>query len=363
MKKTLVVLLAIVMAVSLVACGQAADTEETTAATEAPAAVTAEEPTAAPEAEKVTITGKSASEVVVAGLTNVESYFGSNTLAGMQDACDEYGVKFVSSNYNGDATKEVEAVNTYVAQKVDAICSSVGETTIDLYKQAVDAGIAVGAMNTVGDRVDFLVSNVTYDQGALGDATVDYAVEFIKENLDSKPVVHMIRVIEGFKTDARGDAFMAGLAEAFGEEYGKPVSKSSGYVEAVAMQQTLDALTANPGINIIFCESENAVIGAESAIDSAGYTGKVFVFGIDGSEQMCEKLLDESKATFQGSGAQNPYEMGYTGMYRLLEVLFGERDANPEAELLAPVSINKGDLVTVQAFYDQLIELRTLSGN
>ena len=370
MKKVLLVLLAIVMVFSLVACSQnggteapaAEETAEQEPATEEPvtnddSGDKATEETPSADASSV-VTDKDPSEVVIAGMIHAESYFGSNLLAGMQEACDEYGVQLVSMNYNLDASKEAEAVNTYIAQGVDGLISNVQESTPDLYKQAADAGIVVAAVNTTGPY-EFLVSNITYDQGGLGAGAVDYAVEFIKENLDSKPVTHMIRVKQGGMTDARGDAFMEGIGDTFGEEYGKAVSQSSTFVVADAMQQTLDALTANPDINIIFCECEDSMLGAYSAIDSAGYRDKVFVFGVDGNEQLCNYLLDENDSIFQGSGAQNAYEMGYQGCKQLIQTIIGEREPTyNEVDYLEPTRINKGDLATVKEYYDQLVTLR-----
>ena len=351
MKKVLMLVLVAVLSIALISCGQEGNQEvvpeETATAQESGA-----EETAAQESE--TAAAESA-EVTIGGLVHVENQWGSMLMAGMQSACDEAGVNFVSSNYNEDNAKEMEILNTYAATNVDGICASVLETSVEAYREISEQGIPVGMVNLDMEN-DFSVADYTYSNYGLGEALVPYATEFVQENLDGKPVYHTIRVIAGSVADDRGNAFADGMAAAFGEEYGKPVSESSTYDPQEAIQQTADALTANPDINIIFCECESSALGAMSAIENAGLVGEVFVFAVDCSEQMCEYILDENNPTLQAASAQNSFEMGYEGCKALVETVLGQRtDYVPgEVTYLEAAPMTKGNLDDVQAFYDML---------
>jgi len=293
-------------------------------------------------------------DLTIAGMIHVESYIGTMMKQGMQDACDEYGAKLVTTNFNGDLSKEADAANTYVAQGVDGIVCAASETTRDVYRQAYDRGVQIGVINSVNAQ-DFYATAVFYDQADLGKGAVDYAVKFIKENLDSQPKVHLVRVVAGSFADARGNAFMEGLGKAFGEEYASPISQSSSMEVSKALQQVTDALTANPNINIVYCEGEDALLGAYAAIENAGLEGKVFLFGIDGNEQIASYLLDKNNEILQGTAAQDPYTMAYTCTRNLILVLLGEREpSGAEAEFLKPLELNKGNLEAVQSYYDKI---------
>ena len=70
-----------------------------------------------------------------------------------------------------------------------------------------------------------------------------------------------------------------------------------------------DILTANPDIELIYAANEGGTIGAAQAVKKAGLEGKVFVFGIDGTEQLANMLLDPDNV-LQAVTAQQPFEVG-----------------------------------------------------
>lgn len=309
---------------------------------------------AAPQAPSASSGDSVKKELKIAGMIHVESYIGTMIKQGMQKACDEYGAKLVTTNFNGDLTKETDAANTYAAQGVDGIVCAASQTTRDVYRQAHAQGVQIGVINSINAQ-DFYATAVFYDQADLGRGTVDYAVKFIKENLNSQPKVHLVRVLAGSFADARGNAFMEGLGKAFGTEYAAPVSQSSTMAVSEALQQVTDALTANPDINVVYCEGEDALLGAYAAIENAGLAGKVFLFGVDGNEQIASYLLDKNNKILQGTAAQDFYTMSYTCTKNLIQVILGEREpSGAKAEFLKPMELNKGDLAAVQKYYDDI---------
>ena len=362
-KKVMALMMVLTMMFYVTACGSGSSTstgetagqEESVQANDA---ADSEETQAAGDTEdngNVNVSGKDPSDITIAGLIHVESYIGTMMQQGMEDAAAKYGVNLLTTNYNSDSAKEAEAINTYVAQGVDGIVTGMSETMMDAYRQASEQGILISAVNAITVGEEFMVSAITYDQAGLGRGAVDYAVDFIKENLDGKANVHIIRVMKGTFVDARGDAFMEGLKEAFGED-AQLVSESSTYVVSEALQQATDAITGNPDINIIYCEGEDALMGAYTAIENTGNAGKVFLFGIDGNQQLAERLLDENDVILQGTCAQDPYAFGYLGAENLILTLMGERESSKgEITYLTPIELNKGDLDTVQKYYDDLV--------
>lgn len=296
------------------------------------------------------------SKGTIAGLVHCENQWADMLMSGMEAAAKEYGFEFVYSNYNNDAVREAELVNTYVTQGVVGIIGSPSQTSASIYKEAVDAGVAVGFVNGSLDNDDFSVTFVRYDNYSLGVAAAEGAVDYIKENFDGKPVWHRFHYSAGTDCDERGNAAMDVFAEAFGEEYGKPVSESATKDSAEAMQQVTDALTANPEINVIVCENEDQYNGARAAILALGKEKEVICTAVDCSAVMCEHILDPEDLILQGCGAQNSYDMGYQGCKNLCETILGTRtDYTPGAvELLEVPKLNKANLEGVQEFLDML---------
>ncbi len=132
MKRTLAILLALVMVMALAACGTAetAATEAPAteaAATEAPAAETAA--TEAPAASSTAEAGKT--DGIVIGIAN--GYYGNTwraqMVSGMEDVCKKYVASGVVSNYiitncTGDTTEELNNINSLISENVDILLIS-----------------------------------------------------------------------------------------------------------------------------------------------------------------------------------------------------------------------------------------------
>ena len=54
-----------------------------------------------------------------------------------------------------------------------------------------------------------------------------------------------------------------------------------------------DIITANPDVNIIYAANEGGTVGAVQAVRKAGKQGSIYVFGIDGTDQLAGYLLDD----------------------------------------------------------------------
>ena len=297
--------------------------------------------------------------LTIAGLVHCENQWADMLMAGMAAACEEFGIDFVYSNYNQDAVREVELINTYVTQGVAGIIASPSQSSIGAYREAFEAGIPVAFVNAAIDNNDFSVTHVLYSNYDLGMAAAKCAVDFVRDNLDGKPVWHALYYKRGEDVENRINAFSDAFREAFGEEYAEPVSNSATTEESVAMQQVTDALTANPDINVLAISNENQYYGARAAIQSMGLEGKVFCFAVDCSESMCENMLDEEDPILQGDGAQNSYAMGYEGCKALCDHIVNGTEYEPGVSQYMEVpQLSKQNLDAVQEFYDTLLSFR-----
>ena len=219
MKKLIALLLALVMVVGLVACGEkapeAAAPVETAAPTEAlettPAAEEIVQATdAAVKTDELSADEKAAALGIPAAVVLQETdvlqgkkigcsicYKGDEwcaaLAAGLEALADYYGVDNMSCD-DGDLNDETQTkqLENYIANQVDMIM--VDPITFDgssvALNKAVDAGIPIiiydGAWAEGAEKAE---TTVTWDQKATGTITGEYFVKYVKENMGGKATV------------------------------------------------------------------------------------------------------------------------------------------------------------------------------
>ena len=308
MKKTIAILMAVLFALTLVAC---APKTEVPAATEAPAAAT-EAPAAEP------------ANKVVAGVVFQEDQFMKLLQLGYQAAAKEAGFECLTANTANDATKEAELINTYIAQKVAGIAiSPVSEaTSIAPLEAASKAGVQIAVSNTNIDKSDFIVGGYTSDNFAFCAQTGAVAAKYIKEKMNGEAKIGILnfKTLLPEQSGARVDGFKSELDKA-GIKY-EIVAEQSAWLQDTALAAIGDMLTANPDINLVFAANEGGTIGAALGLANSGFAGKVVVFGTDASEQIVDLLKDPSNV-LQAVTGQDPYNIGYNTMKALINSING----------------------------------------
>lgn len=81
-----------------------------------------------------------------------------------------------------------------------------------------------------------------------------------------------------------------------------------------AMNETLDALQANPDIGIIFCACDGGAQGVVAALDSVGKTGDILMTSIDARSSVLKWIQDGDKGIV-GTVSNDPRMMGKWAVY------------------------------------------------
>ncbi|MNE97963.1 D-ribose transporter subunit RbsB [compost metagenome] len=87
------------------------------------------------------------------------------------------------------------------------------------------------------------------------------------------------------------------------------------------------------------------------AVRNAGKAGSVYVFGIDGSEQLAKGLMANDNV-LQAVTAQSPFDMGAQGVDSALAILKGEKVA--EQTTVPALLLSRAEPDGVKAFADSL---------
>jgi simple sugar transport system substrate-binding protein/ribose transport system substrate-binding protein len=249
---------------------------------------------------------------------------------GYEDAGAKYGIKVVSANTNNDQAKETELIQTYISQGVSgiAIAPLSKDASIVNLKQAADQGIKIAITNMSINDTSFLSGGYTSDDATNGKIVGDEAAKFIQANIQGDIKVARIDFDTQLpdQSKARWSGFYSGL-DAAGIKYTE-VAKTSAWLQDSALTATMDILTANPDINVIFACNDGSTIGAAMAVKQAGLQGKVFVFGYDGGDQQTSMILSGDNILI-AVVAQDPYAQGYKAVESLALTLLG--NPNPDA--------------------------------
>ncbi len=296
-------------------------------------------------------TGAQAQDRTIAGIVFQQDQFFRTIQMGMEAAAEEAGATLLQGNSESKPEKEVQLIDTFVARGVDAIVISPISATASApaLQRAKDAGVTIVTYNSAVEG-DIPVSYLNSSQRDLGETTGKAAAAFIKEELGGTAKVATL----GFKAllpEVSGDR-VDGFLEAAGEGNEiEVVSQQDAWLAEKGVSVAGDIITANPDLNVIYAANEGGTVGATQAVRNAGKEGQIFVFGIDGSEQLADFIMDDDNV-LQAVTAQNPFQMGSMAVKAALDSLDGKE---VEAEVVVPVQgLGRTDMDAVQAYKDGL---------
>ena len=351
MKKIVLIVVSLLLVSAMVfGCAPAAQTTTEAAATEAPAAEATEaaaEATEAPAADE---------EIVVAGIVFQDDQFMNMLTKGYQDAAAEAGVKCLTDNTQNDQAKEVELINTYLAQGVDgvAIAPLSSDASVAALKAADEQGMKVAITNINLTNAPFIVGGFTSDDYTNCQLVGQVAAQILKEHYGDKTLkvavvqfASLLPEISGNRVKGYLDALDAG-----GIKY-EVVADQDAWMQDTALATADAIITANPDLDVIIAVNDGGTIGSAQAVVNAGKSEQIMVFGHDGSEQIASMLLDDTNP-LQAVVAQDPYGQGYNAMSVLIKAIKGEdvSATQGKCQFLPGIVLSVLDKEAIQAWVD-----------
>ncbi|CAG0949086.1 Ribose import binding protein RbsB [Phycisphaerales bacterium] len=277
-------------------------------------ACTEKTPTAAPAtAPKLRIA------VVPKGTTHE---FWKSVRAGAMRAGAEAGaeITFRGPEKEDDREQQIALVQNLISAKYDAIVLAPldNRALVEPVRQAAAAKIPIVIIDSGLDATagtDF-VAFVATDNFAGG----KLAGEHMASLLGGKGNVLVLRYLEGSQsTTLREDGFIEALKAHAGFTVTDP-KRYAGATRATAQEAAENLLSAQTGIDGVFCPNEGSTFGMLLALRSRGLAGKVKFVGFDASDAAMDGLR---KGEVHGIVLQNPIRMGYLGVMTALEHLRG----------------------------------------
>lgn len=285
MKKVLVLLLVLIMAIGMIGCGGGTEEE------------------GGDEGARIGL--------VVSTLNNP---FFVDLRDGAQAAADAAGAKLIVLDSQDDSATEMSNVEDLITQEVDLIL--INPTDSDAVGSAVEAANAAGIPVITLDRAansGEVVAHIASDNVAGG----KMAGEFIIEQLGGAGKVVELEGIPGASAARdRGEGFNSAIA---GSDIEVVAKQTANFDRAQGLSVMENILQAQAEINAVFAHNDEMALGALEAIKASGRD--ILVVGFDATDDAVKSVqAGEMAATVQ----QLPKEIGAMGVDAALKVIAGE---------------------------------------
>lgn len=246
--------------------------------------------------------------VVVCCIDSIE-YWNAHRYA-WKKAGELYGVTTAWNGMAGDDVTEMVTLfdNTAAKSPDGIVVLGWDEGLAPSIDKAVDAGIPVVTFSgdVVSSKRDTWVGSDQHDLGFIGGKKyADY--------INGKGKVAILT----YPGKGLFDGRQKGFEDAFAEYPGIEVVAigNTQTDEAIAVQAAKDILTANPDLTGFVCCDATGPMGAATAIEEAGLTGKVDVLGLDRDTAMLQRIKD---GTITGAIVQDDATMLFWAMTVLI---------------------------------------------
>jgi ribose transport system substrate-binding protein len=263
---------------------------------------------------------------------------------GAEKAGEELGyeILYVGVQEQTNIAGQVNLVNDMVVRKVDGIliAATDAKALAPAVEKAIDSGVPV----------------ITLDSGVDSDAPYAYiatdnigaakmAAEALAKLIDGKGKVGDIGITAGSQTGReREDGLLEGM-KAYPDIEVLPV-QYCGCDPAKALNIATDMYTGNQDIAGYFGACDGGGTGAGQLVKQKGLKGKVHVVSFDTSPEELQLFKD---GYIDALIVQDPFQMGYRGVYAMDKVLKGEKVEPRVVEIPAQV-------VTMENFNDPAIQ-------
>ena len=266
--------------------------------------------------------GKKPEDIKVAGIVFQDDQFMNMLTQGYVAAADELGVEILTDNTNNDSAKEVELINTYLAQGVDglAIAPLNADASVAALRDADSKGMKVALTNIDLTDADFIVAGYTSNDYNNCYQAGEEAAEILKDKDIKIAILQFASQLPDISKN-RIDGYLKGLDDG-GITY-EVVADQDAWLQDTALTAASSIMTANQDLDAIITVNDGGTIGAVTAVQNAGKGEDIMVFGHDGSDQISSMILDDA-SPLKSVVAQDPYGMGYQAMTALVKAIEGE---------------------------------------
>lgn len=229
---------------------------------------------------------------------------------------------------DGDANRQLEQINNFIARKVDGIIAvpKDAKTIIPMIKAANAANIPIVLYNRPADKTDAKSVAVVADNVGITKATVTYMCEQAKKSGKKYKVLLLMGDLGDINAIGRRDGFEEAV-KGYSDIIEVVARVPTEWNQEKALAGVTNALQANPDINFIFTSSDFLFPSIISALKGAnkykkiGEDGHVLMGGFDGDATAYQMLKD---GYLDADGVQNVYFESEAAVQAVLDLKAGK---------------------------------------
>lgn len=249
-------------------------------------------------------------------ISTLDNPFFVEVQRGAEDAGKELGVKVTVLSSEHDPAKQINQIDDFVVQKVDAICIIAvdSDAAVPAVESAIKQGVPVIAVDN-GVNTDKVVSFIASDNVLAG----KLAAKRIIEKIGKKgKVVELQGMLGAQATRERGGGF-----HEFMKDYPniKIISQTANFNRTEGLSVMENLLAGNPDIRAVYAHNDEMALGASEAIRAARLKN-IVVVGVDATDDARNAI---KKGLMDASVAQQPYLMGKIAIETAVAHLKGKK--------------------------------------
>lgn len=272
-------------------------------------------------------------QVIGVSVADQKSLFYVAEVAGIKDEAKKQGYEVRIVSANNDSSAQVKQVNDLLTQQIGSLIFTSQDSTA--------AAAGVRAANEAGVPVVAVDQRPESGEGELATYiatdSVKAAYELCTWMFDQIGGKGEIAILHGVLGSTAEIQRTEGCEKALAEypDIKVVAEETANWDETEAFKATQNILTANPGLDAVFGESDAMSMGASKAAKEAGQ--EIFSVGIDGFPTMFDAI---ASGLTQATMAQQPYMMGQLAVQNAIALMNGEGDDIPAEQYQDTVLIN-----------------------
>jgi len=226
--------------------------------------------------------------VIGVSLLNLSNEFIVMLNKSMEEKARELGVRLIVNDAQRSAEKQVQQVESFVAQKVDAVILNPCE--VEASSPAVDRAAAAG-VPVVNVNSETRTAPTAF-VGSRDEDSARIAMEYIAQRLGGKGNVVMM---QGFIGQAAQIKREQGAREVLAKNPGMRLlaNQTAEWDRAKGMSLMENWIQSyGDGINAVFAQNDEMAMGALLAIEQSGRKGKIVVVGVDAIADALQAVKD-----------------------------------------------------------------------
>ena len=319
-KVLVAVMMAVVMGLSMVACGGSSSSTSTAASTAS---------TSEPADSVGTESGDAEYAVILKVLS---SQFWQSMRDGIQAKADELGIKvdIYAANTEDDVEGQVTLLENAISKGYKAI-GVAPISNVNLNNAIADATEKGIKIVNIDEKVDMealaelggaCTAYVATDNVGVGRMGAEYLIEQIGGEGE-------VAIVEGKAGAVSGENRCDGAKAAF-EEAGLTIveSQPADWDRTKAYDLATNYITAHPDLKAIYCCNDTMAMGVQEAVEASGKDIKVC--GTDGNDDAIQSVADGKLCA---TVAQDPAAVGAKGLELMVQAVEEDLPMEPGAEV------------------------------